>query len=254
MTKNNTTGKENPEETLENQQPVDERPNRSAFAARFSKRHPDVDFEDKEARYQALSDDDEEFTRQEESGRALSDMFDSNRWLAAMIMDLRDNPDLDPITWMAQNGVDIKAAFEDPEIAKKASEAIADFQEKKAKSDQHETELMENLRESAAAMDELGLSDEEKGDLWQKTWAMITDAEDGKISAETWKLMQNAYNYDADVTSAREEGTMLGRNEKIQNKVKSSNPEVPPTLPMGSGQTTQPKNKKKDGFFDGLTY
>ena len=34
--------------------PVEERPNRKAFAERFGKRHKDIDFEDKEARYGAM--------------------------------------------------------------------------------------------------------------------------------------------------------------------------------------------------------
>lgn len=60
---------------------------------------------------------------------------------------------------------------------------------------------------------------------------MIGEAEDGKVSAETWSLFKNAQNYDADVASAREEGAMQGRNEKIQNKVKRSEKnDLPPTL------------------------
>lgn len=254
MAKKQYNEQANPEQAATTPAVPEEYPNRTAFAERFSKRHPDIDFEDKEARYQALSDDDDEFARQEESGRALSDMFDNNRWLAAMMIDLRDNPELDPITWMAENGVDIRAAFDDPEVAQKASEAIADFQVKKVKSEQHEAELAQNLQKSADAMNELGLDDDEKADLWAKTWAIIVDAEDGKISTDTWKLMQNAYSYDNDIDAAREEGAMKGRNEKIQNKVKRSDTDVPPTLPMGGGQSTQTKKKKKDGFFDGLTY
>ena len=37
--------------------PVDDRPNRKAFSERFAKRHKDIDFEDKEARYGAMNDD-----------------------------------------------------------------------------------------------------------------------------------------------------------------------------------------------------
>lgn len=233
---------------------VEERPNRKAFSERFKKRHADIDFEDKESRYGAMNEDADLLSSYEESGKRLSETFDQNRWIAAMIMDLKDKPDLTPIEWMASNGIDIQAALDDPKEGKKVAEQIAKFQERKADEDKHEQELLANIRKSADAMDELGLSDDEKNDLWEKVWKVIGDAEDGVISTETWKLFKNGYSYDDDVNSARQEGTMQGRNEKIQNKVKRSNPEIPPTLSTGAGGSSATPKKRGGGFFDGLTY
>ena len=218
--------------------PVDDRPNRKAFSERFAKRHKDIDFEDKEARY-------------EEDGKALSEMFDNNRWLAAMAMDLKKNPDLDPILWMASRGIDIGAAMQDEEKGKKVAQQIADFQKKKADEDSHEQELYSNLQKSADAMEQLGLDDDAKADLWEKFFKVIGDAENGIVSTETWQLFKNAQNYDADVASAREEGAMQGRNEKIQNKVKRSEKnEIPPSLSTNGGASTT--KKKTSSFWDGL--
>lgn len=233
----------------------EERPNRKAFSERFKKRHSDIDFEDKESRYGAMNEDADLLSSYEESGKRLSETFDQNRWLAAMIMDLKNNPDLTPIEWMASNGIDIQAALDDPEEGKKVATQIAKFQERKTDEDKHEKKILENLRKSADAMDELGLSDDEKNDLWEKTWKIIGAAEDGEITSDTWRLFKNGYAYDDDVNSAREEGTMQGRNEKIQNKVKRSASDIPPTLSTGSGSAPTPqKKKKKSGFFEGLTY
>lgn len=241
--------------TGEQQAPVEDRPNRKAFSERFKKRHADIDFEDKESRYGAMNEDADLLSAYEDSGKRLSETFDQNRWLAAMIMDLKRNPDLTPIEWMASNGIDIQAALEDPEEGKKVSEQIAKFQEKKADEDKHEQEILANMRKSADNMESLGLSDDEKNDLWSKVWKVIADAEDGNISSETWKLFKDGYAYDDDINSAREEGAMQGRNEKIQNKMKRSNPEIPPTLSTGSGSApSASKGKKKSGFFEGLTY
>ena len=234
------------------QPPVEERPNRKAFSERFAKRHKDIDFEDKEARYGAMNDDADALSAYEENGRALSDMFDKNRWLAAMAMDLSKNPDMSPIDWMASHGIDVEAAMNDENTAKKVAQQIADFQQKKADEDNHEKELMENLRRSADAMNDLGLDDDAKADLWEKFFKVVGDAEDGTVSTETWKLFKNAQNYDADVASAREEGAMQGRNEKIQNKVrKAEKSELPPSLGTNGGGQAQTK-KKGSSFWDGL--
>ncbi len=237
---------------------VDERPNRTAFSKRFSKRHSDVDFEDKEARYAAMNDDADTLGKYEESGQALSKMLDNNKWLAAMVLD-STKKGMHPFEWMASQGIDIKAALEDDELGKKVADQITKYQEKVAEQEKHGEELMKNLQKSREALDKLGLSDDEANDLYGKVWGVIADAEEGNIYAETWKLFQNAYNYDSDISSARDEAAMQARNEKIQNKVKSSESEgIPPSL-SSSGTGNKPataaktqKKSKTSEFFDGL--
>lgn len=233
---------------------VEDRPNRKAFSERFAKRHNDIDFEDKEARYAAMNDDADMLSSYETSGRALSDAFDKNRWLAAMMMDLKDNPDMNPIEWMASQGIDIQSALDDEETREKVAKQISDFQEKKAQEEGHEQEVMANLRKSADAMETLGLSEDERIDLWDKFFKIVSDAEDGLVSSDTWKLFRNAQSYDDDVASAREEGAMNARNEKIQNTLRKSDPSVPPTLGTSGGGSAQKKKKKSGGFFEGITY
>lgn len=237
--------------------PVDERPNRTAFSKRFSKRHSDVDFEDKEARYAAMNDDADTLGRYEESGQALSKMLDNNKWLAAMVLD-STKKGMHPFEWMASQGIDIKAALEDEELGKKVADQITEYQEKIAEQEKHGEQLMKNLQKSREALDKLGLSDDEANDLYGKVWGVIADAEEGNISSDTWKLFQNAYNYDSDISSARDEAAMQARNEKIQNKVRTSDSEgVPPSLSSsGAGnKPATPKAKKRSSaseFFDGL--
>ena len=244
-----------PAESADAAPPVDERPNRTAFSKRFSKRHKDIDFEDKEARYAAMNDDADRLGEYEENGLALSKMLDNNKWLAAMVMDSYKKG-MHPLEWMASQGIDIKAALEDEELGKKVADQIAEYQEKVAEQEKHKDELMKNLQKSRATLDELGLSDDEANDLYKKVWAVIGDAEEGNISADTWKLFMNAYNYDSDIASARDEAAMQARNEKIENKVRSSSTEgIPPSLnSAGAGNApAKPKQKrKKPSFFDDL--
>ncbi len=234
---------------------VEERPNRKAFSQRFSKRHSDIDFEDKEARYAAMNDDADMLGKYEESGQALSKMLDSNKWLAAMVLD-STRKGMHPFEWMASQGIDIKAALEDEELSKKVADQITKYQEKVAEQEKHSEELTKNLQKSREELDKLGLPDDEANDLYAKVWGIIADAEEGNISADTWKLFMNAYNYDSDISSARDEAAMQARNEKIQNKMRSSSSEgLPPSLST-SGNGNKPSEPKKSGkkssFFDGL--
>ena len=161
-----------------------------------------------------------------------------------------------PLVWMASQGIDIKAALEDEELSKKVADQIVKFQEKVAEQEKHSQQLDENMRKSYEALLKLGLSDEEANDLYGKVWGIIQDAEECNISSETWNLFKNAYNYDSDISSAREEAAMQARNEKIQNKVRSSATEgIPPSL-SSSGAGNEPAKKKTkkraSSFFDDI--
>lgn len=247
-----------PAESAEAAPPVvDERPNRTAFSKRFSKRHKDIDFEDKEARYGAMNEDEDALGKYEESGQALSKLLDNNKWLAAMVLD-STRKGMHPFEWMASQGIDIKAALEDEELGKKVADQITKYQEKVAEQEKHGEQLMKNLQKSREALDKLGLSEDEANDLYGKVWGVIADAEEGNISSDTWKLFSNAYNYDSDIASARDEAAMQARNEKIENKVRSSATEgIPPSLnSLGAGnKPAKPKQQKaRDSFFEGITY
>lgn len=234
---------------------VEEFPNRKAFAGKFSKRHKDIDFEDKEARYGALNEDSDRLDRYEESGRALSDVFEKHRWMASMLEDLRDNEDLDPISWMADNGIDIAEALEDDEYRKEISDRIAAFQENQLKGEQAATEREQNLEKSADALSAVVENDDEFNEIWEYFFNdVVAPVLRGEVSEETWQMVKKARNYDADVASAGEKGAMQARNEKIRNKVKPrGEEEIPPALSQGGSSNAKPQQKtKKNSFFEDI--
>lgn len=237
-----------------NQNAAVERPNRDAFAGRFSKRHSDIDFEDKEARYGALNEDADRLDQYESSGRALSNVFENNRWMASMFEALRQDKDLDPITWMADNGIDIAEAMADEEYRKKISDKIAEFQKREIEGSKKEQEREANLKKSADALASLGMSPEENASLWSDFFEnVVNPVLRGEVSKETWEMLKKAKNYDNDVQFAADQAGMKARNEKIRNKVRpQSESEIPPTLPQGGGDTPR-KATKKGGFWDDLT-
>lgn len=245
-------GGEQPPQPAEETPPVDERPNRTAFSKRFSKRHSDIDFEDKEARYGAMNDDADALSRYEESGKALSGIFDKHKWFAAVIMELEKNPDMTIPEAFAKFGVDMQAALEDPEEAKKVADIIAKHQEDVAEQSKHEEELMKNFRKSADILHKL--YPDEASDMWDQLFNVMQEAENGNVSKETWQMLHNANNYDSDISSARSEAAMQARNEKIQNKVRSSKDnDVPPSLSSsGAGNAPSQPKTRRSSFFDDI--
>lgn len=244
-----------PAEAATDETSVDERPNRTAFSKRFSKRHSDIDFEDKEARYAAMNDDADLLGQYEESGKALSKVFDKHKWLAALAMDMDKNPDDNPFDAMARLGIDVKTLLDDPEGGKKLAEILAKHNEDVAEQNEATEKVTANMRKSLERL--MKLYPDEAQDMWSQIYEIHDKVESGDISDDIWKMLHNANNYDSDISSARDEAAMQARNEKIQNKVRSSSTEgIPPSL-SSSGAGNKPakkKNEPKSGFFEGITY
>lgn len=244
-----------PAEAATDETSVDERPNRTAFSKRFSSRHSDIDFEDKEARYAAMNDDADLLGQYEQSGKALSKVFDKHKWLAALAMDMEKNPDDNPFDAMARLGIDVKTLLDDPEGGKKLAEILAKHNEDVAEQNAAADRNFANMQKSYERL--MNLYPDEVDDMWQQLYEIHDKVESGDISDDIWKMLHNANNYDSDISSARDEAAMQARNEKIQNKVRSSaNEGIPPSLSSsGAGNKPAKKEKKsKSGFFEGLTY
>lgn len=243
-----------PAEAATDEAPVEDRPNRKAFSDRFKKRHADIDFEDKEARYAAMNDDADLLGRYEESGKALSKVFDKHKWLAALAMDMEKNPDDNPFDAMARLGIDVKTLFDDPEGGKKLAEILAKHNEDVAEQNAAADRVFANMQKSYERL--MNLFPDEVDDMWQQLYEIHDKVESGDISDDIWKMLHNANNYDSDISSARDEAAMQARNEKIQNKVRSSaNEGIPPSLSSsGAGNAPAKKKTKKraSSFFDDI--
>ena len=229
------------------------RPNRDAYKKAFAEDYPDMDFEDKEARYGKMLDDRNQLRKYRDSGNQLNGILDKNRWLAVVLQELANNPDTNPIEVMAQSGIDINEVMKDDEARQKVSDKLAAYQQKQLDDEKENDTRVANLENSAKALQSLGLSEEEATKMWESFFTDIVDqALMGIVSPETWSMLMKAKNYDADIKDAREKAAMQARNEKMQNNVKDFKQNLPPTLSQATNQTATPK-KKKGGFFSGLT-
>ena len=239
----------------EAQQPAEQpaRPNRDRYSSMFAEDNPDVDFEDKEARYERLAKDRDDLRKLRKSGKAFSGILDKHRWMGAMLSDEETNP----LVWMAKHGIDIKAALDDPEAMQKVTEAFDGWTQKQADgeaAEQAQGEAIDaSLQALASVQQEFGLSDEQMDRLWTHFWdEVFAPAFQGKVSRDTWVALMHAMNYDTDMQNAREEAAMQARNEKHTNKVKNFDEQnVPPTFGQGAGGRIAPqKTEKKEGLRD----
>ena len=234
------------------QQPA-ERPNRDRYASMWAEDNPDVDFEDKEARYERMGKDREELRNLRSSGKKLSGILDKHRWIGAMLMDDEENP----LVWMAKNGIDIKAAMDDPEVMEKVTEGFGDWTKKQAEGEAAEAAkdaaIDDSLNNLAAVQQEYGLSDEQFDRLWVHFWdEVFLPAFNGEVSKDTWTGMMHAMNYDQDIANAREEAALQARNEKHANKLKTfEEKQVPPSFSQGQGQAVAPRQtQRKESLMD----
>ena len=237
-------------------QEVPARPNRDKYASMFGEDNPDVDFEDKEARYGRMAEEREDLRNLRSSGKKLSGILDKHRWVGAMLMDDEENP----LVWMAKNGIDVRSALDDPEVMEKVTAAFADWEKRQAEGEAAEAAKDEALAKSYEELDalqeELGFSDEQKNRMneyfWDEVWL---PAWRGEVSKDVWTAILHAMNYDQDIANAREESAIQARNEKFTNKVKSfDDAKVPPSFSQGKGQPApkQKKNKSMSMDFDDM--
>ena len=238
-------------------------PNRDTYAQMWGEDNGDIDFEDKEARYGRAIDDRNELRERRKADSALGGLFENHNWLASMFMELKDNPDIDPFEWLEgfcnKNDITLQEVIENPDARKRLTERMNEHQkkeaEKKASAEEKDKNLQKSLDELESLQQETGMSDEDALKIWGDFWEMYDSASKGLVNKNTWKLYTNGRSYDSDIESARNEGGMMARNEKIQNKLRRPSEEVaglPPTLDQGSGSTPKRQPKGDDSFISGL--
>lgn len=231
---------------------VEERPNRGRYASMFAEDNPDIDFEDKEARYGRMAEERDDLRNLRTSGKKLSGILDRNRWLGAMLTDGETNP----FRWMAKHGIDIKEVADDPEAMDGVAQALDEWTKKQADGDKFEKEkdsaLIKSLDALKSVQDEFGLSDEQFDRMWDHFWDDIfAKAFGGEVSRDTWLGILHAMNYDDDIKNAREEAALKARNEKHTNKLKTfEEEEVPPSFSQGRGMPATPKKERKESLVD----
>lgn len=228
---------------------------RERYQSRYREMYPELDLENEDAFYESANANLDELESYRKHNSDLIGTFNNNKAFASMLMAAKNGED--PYEWMASNlGADISELLSDPEYSKKISEAAKKFNESQAKGEASQKEYEENVKKT---LEELQRIQQEKGwdnekcyNLASKVYDIIDQGMKGLITAETFYMVMNGMNYDADVKNARDEGVVAGKNSKISEQLKKEKtPEgMPPSIGTSKGQS-QPTQKKKS-YWDGV--
>ena len=125
--------------------------------------------------------------------------------------------------------------------------------ERLAKDKELEKEFYENFAESMSTLEriqqERQLGDETVDAAMELVMRIFSEALVGKFTEETINMTLNATNHDADVQNARTEGTVAGRNAKIDEKLRK--PKQSDGMPNLGGSNNAPTRKRTNqSMFD----
>ncbi|MBR5660577.1 MAG: hypothetical protein IKW99_03410 [Bacteroidales bacterium] len=118
---------------------------------------------------------------------------------------------------------------------------LESWRERKRANDTLNEEAEANWQKSLADLESWGdakaLSLEQKRDVMLRLLSIAFNGMVNKYGPEDFELAYNAINHDADVASARQEGEVAGRNERIAaaRRDRAAVSAMPPAIPGGQG-------------------
>lgn len=231
---------------------------RDLFAERLKNRYPDKEFADDEAMFGQAGEDYDAYENElngyrEREGKML-DMFNNNpqsaRFMSAMARG--EEPTFILIEDLGPEG--ITDIINDPAKKAEYEEAMKRRRERIAREKELETEYNANFAETLATLkrvqEQRQLSDEVIDAAYDLLVKITNEIVMGKVSEETLGMALKALNYDADMTNARSEGEVAGRNAKIEEQIRK--PQAGDGMPQIGGANAPAPAPKKRGFFDDL--
>lgn len=230
---------------------------RERLGERLKNRYPDREYADDEALFGQINDDYDEYDNRlsgyEEREGKLVDMFNRNPRSAQFITDMAQGRD--PWTSLISRiGIDgVKEMLDDPAKMEEYSASNKEYIDRMAKQKGLEEEWEKNMKSTLAMLEqkqrELGLSDEQIDAAADWIKEVTNDAVIGIIKPETIDMALKAINHDADISAAREEGEIRGKNAKAEAKLrKPQRGDGTPTL-AGANNAPAP-SRNRGSIFD----
>ena len=240
--------------------------NKKRFQDSFASEFPDVDMADEEAYYGALNDRNDQYARDKErlselegAQREFGEALDSDPRLAEFFIEMtrKDGKPIDYlVTHYAQSFSDLVNDPDNEEyrkaLADKIAEDVASAKSRRELEEQNEANIDASLDALAEVAKEMGLSDEQVSDAFNRFLKFAEDLMVSKVDAEMWRVLLNGMNYDAAVEQARLEGETAGRNAKIREKLRE---ERPSSLALsGSASTGKARPPRPDYNLSGSVW
>lgn len=241
----------------ENQVPaVPVKSRREQFGERLKQKYPDREYADDEALFGQIDDDyadyDNQLNEYRERESRITDMMARDPRSAQFIVDMSNGED--PFIKLIERlGIDgVTDLLNNPEKKEKYVEANKNFLERVAKEKELEELYDRNFTESLSMIDQIqqerGLSDETVDAAYDWLKKIANDAIVGIYSRENFEMALKAITHDADVENARVEGTVAGRNAKIEEKLRK--PKTGDGTPNLAGSNNAPGKSGPRSIFD----
>lgn len=241
----------------ENQTPSASKSKRKKFGERLKEKYPDRDYADDEALFGQIDDDyadyDNQLNQYKERESKLTDLFAKDPKNAQFITDMAKGND--PwISVLERLGIDgVTDLLNDPEKQAEYAEANKKYVERLAKEKELEEEYQKNFAESMDLLEKIQqerqLGDESIDAAMDLVMKIANEAILGKFTEETINMALNAVNHDSDVQNARTEGTVAGRNAKIDEQLRK--PKMGDGQPNLAGSNNAPTRKSSSrSMFD----
>lgn len=231
---------------------------RDLLIERYRSEDPEGDYQSEGAlERRVLSDLDNyksKLGRYDEESKKLNDLFANNDMAAALLNAWATGEN--PINFLLENfGDEFKDALDSPEGREAFVESHNKWLKKKASDNEAAAQRDDNFRESLEKLEKWrtqnGLSEEDAVKVFVKINTIAADAIDGIYSEESFDIAKKAMDYDNDVSIAREDGIIEGRNAKIEERFKKAEEldKLPPTL-GGQGATSPEHSQKPKSYTD----
>lgn len=208
---------------------MDEEPKktkRELYEERLRARRPDLDTGDEDSYYGYLGENLDELERYERNTRALRETLDRSPLFAEMMVAAGKQEGFDPIVWAVETGrLDLDALRDDPEYAKKLAEASRRALERRARQEDIDKQMAENMPGSIEAVrakaEELGIGEDRAEEIVGSMYRIMDDLIVGKIDAGLFETLAKGRSHDEDVETAREEGVAEGLNTKVNETLRT---------------------------------
>ena len=232
---------------------------RERLLERYRTSNPEVDFSEEGSLEEYVANDldsySERIKKYDENSKRLTDLFASNVMAASMLNAWASGQN--PVAFLLENfGDEFKAALDSPEGRDAFVESHNKWLEKRTKDESLKKERDENFDNSMQTLEawrtKHGLSEDEAVAVFLKVHSIGADVVDGIYTEESLDMANKAMNYDNDVSIAKEDGVIEGRNAKIEERLRESKEmlEQAPTLGGGGGAVPETHRERKKSYYD----
>lgn len=226
------------------------------FGERMKAKYPDREFADEEAMYGQINDDYDAYEKDlgelRDRESKLTDMFSKDPRSARFITDMAKGED--PFIGVIENlGIDgVTDLINDPSKQEAYAEANKKYLERLARENDMAADFEKNIAESMDVLEKIqqerGLGDETVDAAMNLLISISNDAVVGKFSPESIDMALKAVTHDADMENARTEGTVAGRNAKIEERLRKQNGGDGVPVLGGSNNAPRPASKPRSMF------